>query len=407
MLREFLHTAAFVGVLAIVYMAVSSGLITFNKYLMHSDRFPYAVSIGLLHMTCSFGFNALLFRMCPSLYPSLTDATQRVAIDRDLVVRVLLPISGCFAAQLVLSNVAFLHSSVAFLQMMKQSNVVLVYLFSLSLSLETFNFKRATVLLFIVGATALTIHGELNFSLTGFIVQAASMICEGMKLTLQSYSLSATGRRLDALTYVMLVAPMVLCVLSVFLVVLNVFWPGHPAALSLPPWSVIAEQRWLLLANGCLAFAMNISHALFIKNSSAITFILTGVVMKDVVIVIVASIILDELLSPMQVAGFGMQLLGILVWSLMKAVPQLSVSMVATVPLKPGQEWEALHSSDACSELNAMEASHEMGPIGPKTALTMSSCASSTLSKVSSESTMVPLDDMESQASSVRSGPCH
>jgi hypothetical protein len=352
-------------------------------------------------MTCSFGFNFVLFRLCPSLYPSLTDSMQRVAIDRNLVLRVLLPISGCFAAQLVLSNVAFLHSSVAFLQMMKQSNVVLVYLFSLSLSLETFNLKRAFVLLFIVGATALTIHGELNFSLTGFIVQAASMVCEGMKLTLQSYSLSATGRRLDALTYVMLVAPMVLGVLSVFLVVLNLFWPGHPASLSLPPWSVIFEQRWLLLANGCLAFAMNISHALFIKNSSAITFILTGVVMKDVVIVVAASIILGELLSPMQIAGFAMQLVGILLWSLMKAVPQLNVHMVAPVPLRPGQEWEVL-SSDTCSELSPMEAAQADLAQNP---LNMSSCISgiSTLSQVSSESTMVPLDDEESQASSGRS----
>ena len=52
-------------------------------------------------------------------------------------------------------------------------------------------------------------------------------------------------------------------------------------ALSFPPWHRVVEYRWLLCANGCLAFAMNVVHALFIKSSSAITFILTGVLMKD------------------------------------------------------------------------------------------------------------------------------
>lgn len=320
--------AGLVAGLATAYMLVSTGMLAFNKYWMSDDRFPFAAVLGLIHMVCSFGFNFILYLFRPDLYPSLDHASK--VVDKDLVVKVLLPIACCFAAQLVLSNMAFMHSSVAFLQMMKQSNVVLVYCFSLAISLERFSWIRFAVLALIVGSTALTIHGELNFSSVGFVIQSCSMLCESMKLTLQSYSLSSSGRRLDPLTYVMLVAPIVLFILAFILVVLHCMPMGLevPEALSFPPWHRVVEYRWLLCANGCLAFAMNVVHALFIKSSSAITFILTGVLMKDIVIVGVASIFMGEMLSSQQVVGFGLQLLGILAWSVIKMSP--SFMAVAT-----------------------------------------------------------------------------
>jgi len=373
LLGSLVASAAFVGALAAIYMAISSGLIGFNKYLMHAGRFPFAIFLGLVHMSCSFLLNAILFRICPSLYPSLTDPSKMVEVDRWLVFGVLLPIAGCFAAQLVLSNIAFMHSSVAFLQMMKESNVVLVYLFSLMMSLEHFSWTRACVLLFVLAATALTIHGELHFSPVGFTLQGVSIICESVKLTLQSYSLSATGRRLDALTYVLFLAPLVFLLLLGFLCSCWLLWPSRPEALVMPPWESILEYRWLLLANGLMAFGMNIAHALFIKNSSAITFILTGIILKDVMIVIVGAIVMGEELSHQQVIGFAMQLVGIVAWSMMKALPDKE-SILPKAWRR--QEWEALR-------MDGQDRSPEFDSSGK----------SSRLSRISSDSTMAPLDD--------------
>lgn len=313
-----LAQAALVGTLAAVYMAISTGLISFNKYLMHEDRFPFAICLALVHMTSSFGFNGALLCIRPSLFPSLADPVQRADIDRYLVAKVLLPIACCFAAQLVLSNLAYMHSSLAFVQMMKESNVVLVYLFSVALTLDYFSWKRGAVLLFIVSATVLTIHGEMHLSYEGFMIQGISIICESMKLTLQSYALSVTGKRLDALTYVLLVTPLVILVLGALLLAFQCLWPEGPNALQVPTLTEIFEYRWLLVASACLAFGMNVSHAAFIKQSSAITFILMGVLLKDVLIVGAGAAFMGDQLSSMQVVGFAMQLLGILVWSLMK-----------------------------------------------------------------------------------------
>mmetsp|Transcript_116372 Transcript_116372/g.324268 ORF Transcript_116372/g.324268 Transcript_116372/m.324268 type:complete len:452 (-) Transcript_116372:205-1560(-) len=398
---DFVLDTASVGVLAIAYMAISTGLITFNKYLLHETRFPFVIFIGMLHMSFSLLCNLVLFRLCPSLYPSLTDPERQVHIDQALVLQVLMPIAGCFGAQLVLSNMAFMHSSLAFLQMMKQSNVVLVYFFSLALSLESFSWKRILVLACIVAATGMTVHGELNFSLTGFAIQGVSMLCESLKLTLQSHSLSATGRKLDALTFVMLIAPLVLLVLLALLLGLHLFWPTRPEALTLPPLTALWEYRHLLLANGSLAFAMNVSHALLIKRSSATAFILTGVIMKDVVIVVVGAMLLGELLSPLQVAGFTMQLVAILVWSLLKAAPMLAVGSPAACATKAAGGWQLLRRDPgpASPEAAKRGSSAEWGP-GPEAAATLLEAADrqpdSPPSSKGSFSTEPPPNDEES-----------
>jgi len=389
---------SFVACLALVYMVVSSGLITFNKYLMDESRCPFALFVALLHMSSCFCCNTALFKLRPDLYPSLTDEVLKVDIDQGLVLRILLPIACCFGAQLVLSNVALVHSSVAFLQMMKQSNVVLVYLFSLTLALEDFSWRRVAVLVFIVLATALTIRGEVRFSAFGCTIQGVSMLCESMKLTLQSYSLSSTGRRLDALTYVMLVSPLVFLVLSCLSLFIFIALPSPPEALSLPAWPVLRSHFWLLLGNALLAFCMNVVHALFMKNSSAITFILTGVLLKDILIVLAGSILLGDPISSMQIWGFGMQLVGILMWSLMKASPTLATDLCfaacpAATPrsLQAGDQWEELQTDSQDSQQDLMLECRQHAAHGHKMS-GLSTCKSSG-SDISHESTRLPVDD--------------
>lgn len=225
------------------------------------------------------------------------------------------------------------------------------------------------------------------------------MLCEGMKLTLQSYSLSSTGRRLDALTYVMLVSPLVFLVLSCLSLFIFIALPSTPEALSLPQWPVLRSHFWLLLGNALLAFCMNVVHALFMKNSSAITFILTGVLLKDILIVLAGSVLLGDPISSMQIWGFGMQLVGILMWSLMKASPSLATDMCfsqccrADTPrsLQAGDQWEELQTDSQDSQQDLMLESREHGSHGHK--MPGFSTCKSTSSDISHESTRLPVDD--------------
>eukprot|EP00929_Paragymnodinium_shiwhaense_P113392 TRINITY_DN81684_c0_g1_i1.p1 TRINITY_DN81684_c0_g1~~TRINITY_DN81684_c0_g1_i1.p1 ORF type:complete len:390 (+),score=92.23 TRINITY_DN81684_c0_g1_i1:151-1320(+) len=304
--------------LGLFYVITSTGLIAFNKYLMDKDRFPFAVVLVMMHMAFCATFSGGLYLVKPDLFPSLSDPEKRLVVDTKLIITRALPLAFFFTGTLVLSNVAYLHSSVAFLQMMKEANLVLVYVFSLAFALEKFSWRNAQILFVILVATAMTIHGEVNFSLHGFLIQLGSQLMECMKIVLQVMLLTGQAK-LDVMSYVLLVTPLCFLLLAGAVCVLTVLRPNENFAL--PEWSDIVAWWPLLAANAMLAFTLNVAIALFMKWSSAVTYILAGIV-KDAMIVICGSILLHEIITPVQTVGFAIQLGGIVVWSLMKAKPE-------------------------------------------------------------------------------------
>lgn len=302
----------------ICYIVCSAGLIAYNKYLIHADRFPYAICLVFFHAVFCSVFAGFLYFVKPSLFPSLTDPAKQVEIDRSLMLKGALPIALLFALQLVLLNTAYLHSTVAFLQMMKEANLVLVYVLSLFAALERFSWRSVGILVFVVFATTLTIHGEVNFSMTGFLLQGVGQIFECCKIVLQAMMLSNAGRKLDALTYVMLVMPLCALFLGAGMGVLTVFPHSH---FMTPQWHDLVMWWPHLLANACVAFMLNVIIALFMKHSSAVAFILAGIV-KDAMIVAAGWLVLQEFISIVQLVGFSLQLAGILVWSVIKTFPE-------------------------------------------------------------------------------------
>merc|ERR1740129_488103 len=81
--------------------------------------------------------------------------------------------------------------------------------------------------------------------------------------------------------------------------------------IPLPAWHDIVTWGPTLAASACLAFVLNVVVAFFIKNSSAVAFILAGIV-KDATIVSFGAVFFHEYISILQVFGFACQLFGIL-----------------------------------------------------------------------------------------------
>jgi len=298
----------------------SVSLINFNNYLMTEGRFPYALPLVLLQMAFCSSFAIVLRYVQPSLFPALTDPIKRVPIDKDFVVSGVLPIGAAFSASLVLTNLAYEKLSVSFLQMLKECNIIIVYAFSLVAALEIFSWRHVQVILFAMVAASLTISGELHFSMDGFMIQVSSMVCECLRIVLQSVLLS--GKKLDALSYVLVVSPVCFVFLGgLWLLLLALPAGALGTGLALPSWAILHEYAPLLLGNCCLAFSLNVSIALLIKNTSAVSYIFCGV-LKDIVAVLVSVVVLHESISPVQCVSFSMQIFAVVVWSLLKSKPE-------------------------------------------------------------------------------------
>jgi len=302
-------------------ISLSVGVINFNKYLIGKGIFPFPMHLVLFHTAFGSILSFFLILARPSLFPSLTIPDSKVTVDRELIVGKVLPIAFVSASNLVLSNMAYLHSSLAFLQMMKEANVVFVYLASLVVGLEVFKTRSCTVLVFIMLATMADIKGELHFSLVGFLIQASSQVFEVVKLVLQSIVLS--GQHLDSLSYVLLVMPpscLFVCVCVILRSRLDTGLGGS-ADLATPTLADVQGCWHLLLLNAAVVYFLNVSIALFMKHTSAVAMVLAGLV-KDTLVVITSVVLLGEMVSCMQQVGFALQLSGVFMWSMVKRFPR-------------------------------------------------------------------------------------
>merc|ERR1719387_3459213 len=97
-----------------------------------------------------------LYLLRPSMFPSLMDGKIK-ALPASLVLKGVIPVGVLFSIQLVLNNTAYLHSSVAFLQMIKECNIVSVYIVSLMVGLEVFHWRSVVLMVGVLCATSFTI----------------------------------------------------------------------------------------------------------------------------------------------------------------------------------------------------------------------------------------------------------
>jgi hypothetical protein len=294
-------------------------MINFNKFLMNRHRFPYPAALSLAHMVFASVLAPLLFRARPSLFPTMLEKSSK--IDRRLIVSGALPIAALFSTQLVLSNAAYLHCSIAFLQMMKESNLVWVYILSLVFSMEVFSTRNAVLLGMTLFATSLSVRGEINFSHVGFMMQATSQLFESSKIVLQSVLLSpGRGWKLDPLTYVLVVMPLCAICLCMTLSSMVVFWPNRPSDFMLPSFAEFHSWWPYILASCCVSFTLNVVVASFVRSTGAVAFILAGVI-KDIIIVSSSSLIMGDTVSGMQALAFTLQISLVVTWSFLKQMP--------------------------------------------------------------------------------------
>jgi len=292
-----------------LYIAFSACLIQYNKYLMHKDRFPYAMALTTCHMTTTLICCNLLYWVKPSLYPAMkTTEGQRIRLLRWFV-----PLGFLFALGLACSNKAYQFCDVSFLQFMKEANIAIVFGLGSILGLQECTRSRLFVLAWILLGASMAVRGEVHFVWLGFLVQACSQVGECGKTVLGEWMMRGT-LKLDPLTYTMFMAP--IC-LSILIVMTGLTWE-HEIATRFQEW-------WhVLLPNACLAFCLNVIVAVVIKECSAITFILTGLV-KDILIVLGSVFFLGEVVVRQQLLGFAFCLGGIAFWSHMRIDPDSSL----------------------------------------------------------------------------------
>ncbi|KAL0399547.1 UNVERIFIED_CONTAM: putative sugar phosphate/phosphate translocator [Sesamum radiatum] len=125
----------------LLYIALSSGQIFFNKWVLSSKEinFPYPLGLTLLHMI----FSSVLCFM-------LTKVLKIMKVDEgmtlDVYITSVIPIGAMFAMTLWLGNTAYLYISVAFAQMLKAIMPVAVFILGVLAGLEVMSCRMLLIM---------------------------------------------------------------------------------------------------------------------------------------------------------------------------------------------------------------------------------------------------------------------
>jgi len=290
--------------LGVFYIALSTTMIESNKWLMHSSRFPYPFTLTAMHMSMSFKLANIVRFFHPQAFP----AFETLQITKGYCLK-FLALGVPFACSIVCGNWAYKYVSVAFLQIMKESNIVTIFFFSVLAGIEVFRGHAVALLGLIFFGAAMGVHGEMHFVWMGFLLQVCSSFSECAKIIVQSFLMSGESK-LDPMSLVFFMAP------ACFLSVLGplYYFEGH----ELGEIGGRVRELWpYLTVNASLAFVLNATVAQCIKQLSSIGFLLCGIV-KDIAIIIVSTWYMGESLTHLQQLGFTMALSGVASYTLYK-----------------------------------------------------------------------------------------
>lgn len=293
-----LHPAVYIA----TWIALSSSVILFNKWILDTAKFQYPIFLTSWHL----GFATLMTQIMART-TNMLDSRKKVPMTGRVYLRAIVPIGAFFSLSLICGNLTYLYLSVSFIQMLKATTPVAVLLASWFLGVESPNLKKLGNVSFIVIGVVIASFGEIKFILTGFLFQVGGIIFEAIRLVMVQRLLSSAEFKMDPLVSLYYYAPA--CAIMNGVVALFA---------EIPRMSIDDIYRvgiFTLLANAMIAFLLNVSVVFLIGKTSSLVLTLSGV-LKDILLVIASMTIFQDPVSGTQAFGYSIALAGLVYYKL-------------------------------------------------------------------------------------------
>lgn len=315
--------------LSVTYILVSGAMILYNAEIL-KDIHPYPALLTTGHMLFSGVLSFVLVILGPDYLPSFLPSdlvTLPPNMTKDIYLKAVVPIAGLQGFSLWLSNLAYLFISVSLIQMIKASNTVWTYLWTVPLGLTSFSGKKTLNLAVIGGGVAMACNGAVSGSSVGMAIGLAGIMIEAGRLAMVQLFLQKRGLKLSPITTLYYLAPATVPVLLGC-----AFFKGEVHQLMEKGWNF---PIWMMLSNMLLAFSLNFVGLLVIRRMSAIAYVLSGIV-KDICLVTMGAVLWGEIVTGQQIIGYAIALAGLTYYNY-----QGKMAAAAPKPVLPPKDAEA------------------------------------------------------------------
>ncbi|XP_074338623.1 putative sugar phosphate/phosphate translocator At1g48230 isoform X1 [Apium graveolens] len=287
----------------LIYIVLSSGVILYNKWVLSPKyfNFPFPITLTMIHMGFSGAVAFFLIRVFKVVSP--------VKMTFEIYATCVVPISAFFASSLWFGNTAFLHISVAFIQMLKALMPVATLFVAVLCGTDKLRWDVFLNMMLVSAGVVISSYGEIHFNVIGTTYQVTGIFAEALRLVLTQVLLQKKGLTLNPITSLYYIAPCSFAFL---------FIPWY--FLEQPGMEVpqIQFNYWIFLSNAMCALALNFSIFLVIGRTGAVTFRVAGV-LKDWILIGLSTIIFPEsTISGLNITGYAIALCGVVMYNYIK-----------------------------------------------------------------------------------------
>ncbi|KAI4364521.1 hypothetical protein MLD38_020600 [Melastoma candidum] len=287
----------------LMYITLSSGVILYNKWVLSPKyfNFPYPITLTMIHMGFSGAVAFILVRVFKVVSP--------VKMTFEIYATCVIPISAFFASSLWFGNTAYLHISVAFIQMLKALMPVATFLMAVLCGTDKLRCDIFLNMVLVSIGVVISSYGEIHFNIIGTVFQVTGIFAEALRLVLTQVLLQKKGLTLNPITSLYYIAP---CSF-VFL-----FIPWY--LLEKPEIEVLQTDFnfWIFFSNALCALALNFSIFLVIGRTGAVTIRVAGV-LKDWILIALSTVIFPEsTITGLNIVGYAVALCGVVMYNYIK-----------------------------------------------------------------------------------------
>ncbi|CAL9189135.1 unnamed protein product [Musa hybrid cultivar] len=321
----------------LIYICLSSGVILYNKWVLSPKyfKFPFPITLTMIHM----GFSGVVAFFLVRVFKVVAPVKMTFQIYATCVI----PISAFFASSLWFGNTAYLHISVAFIQMLKALMPVATFLMAVICGTDKLRCDVFLNMVLVSVGVAISSYGEIHFNVIGTAFQVTGIFAEALRLVLTQVLLQKKGLTLNPVTSLYYIAPCSFLFLFIPWYVLEK--PGMEI-------SQIRFNFWIFFSNALCALALNFSIFLVIGRTGAVTIRVAGV-LKDWILIALSTIVFPEsTITGLNIIGYAIALCGVVMYNYLKVkdvrtANQLPMESIAERALK---EWKLEKKSDFYSD---------------------------------------------------------
>ncbi|KAI0971449.1 triose-phosphate transporter family-domain-containing protein [Xylaria arbuscula] len=325
--RRLAVNAVLIGLWYMFSLSIS----LYNKWMFDSGQlnFPFPLFTTSLHMLVQFSLASLVLYFIPSLRPNnaphssdLGRSRHDSEPDRPIMTKLFYftRIGPCGAAtglDIGLGNTSLKFITLTFYTMCKSSALAFVLVFAFLFRLETPTWRLVAIIGTMTAGVIMMVAGEVEFHLGGFFLIISSAFFSGFRWGLTQILLlrhPATSNPFSSIFFLTPIMFATLLFIAIPVEGFSDFWSGLQTLSA--QWGVF-KTPLLLLFPGTIAFLMTASEFALLQRSSVVTLSIAGI-FKEVVTIIVAALVFDDKLTPINISGLLVTLVAIIAYNYIK-----------------------------------------------------------------------------------------